>query len=712
MRIRSKLLVFFLIVSLAPLLLVWGSVRRDMAAMGENLADRSGNLLVHKASQSLERVVADHAATLLRERQLLEATARLLASRVEGVLSGHEHIAHGSVYAPPEDRLAGLKSEYYGLGMGGTLQPLDVDFSRVAVRSGDAKTPLAELAPVLGEAKLDHPGLLLWIDVALKDGERVRYPEVRQGMAGGPMGMMGARQGGMGRGRNMTGPTGLEAGGDAFPSDLIWAAPRVDRVTGRMVFALSAPIRDVEGAVEGRLTLVVPVDAVLNEKSRNSPFTADTKSLLVAPQLDPATRQAGLRIVAREGAGQVGMGHMWIPEADAWLTPEDTEPLQRMAESMLAGKPGVIGMAEPSGVELWAFAPMDESGVSLLLIVPEEDIVRDARAARGYVAGQVREHNAKMGAVVLAVALVVIFMAFFLSKLFTRNIRELAHAVRSVARGDFSVRVAVRSRDEVGQLARSFNAMIPELQDKVRMQNSLEVAQEVQLSLLPGHDPEFPGADVSGASDYSDETGGDYYDFIPRATDRGDSLVVAVGDVSGHGFQAALTMASARAYLRSLLSGGEPLGEAVSAVNRLVFEDTDGSGRFMTLFLLELFEDGTVEWVRAGHDPALLFDPDEDRFEELQGEGLPLGVIPDAEFTVGRRKAAPGQIAVIGTDGIWEAVSPGGDMFGKDRFKALVRGHADQSAAALVRTVNQAVTAFRSTAPQRDDMTLAVVRWV
>ncbi|WP_338667887.1 SpoIIE family protein phosphatase [Pseudodesulfovibrio methanolicus] len=708
MRIRSKLLIFFLLVSLVPLLLVWGGVRHDLTAMGENLADRSGNLLVRKASRSLERVVADHAAILHRERQLLEVSARLLASKVEGALSGHGHVPQVGNYAPPEDRLADLKSDYYSLDMSGARRPLTVDFGRVSTWSGDADTPLARLAPTLGRIKAEHPRLLLWIDVAMKDGDRVRYPVARTNMMGGGMGMMGSGQGMMGA----MGSTSQDTG---FPSGLTWSSPEVDRATGRMVFAVSAPIRDVGGAVSGRLTLVVPVDAVLHEESRNSPFPAGTESLLVAPETDPDTREPGLRIVARERSERterIGMGHMWVPEADAWLTPEDSGPLKDMAASMLAGKSGVINMSGTGGDELWAFAPMDKSGVSLLLIVPEEDIVKEARAARGYVAAQVRLHNAKMGAVILVVALVVVLMAFFLSKLFTRNIRELARAVHSVAQGDFSVRARIRSRDEVGRLGRAFNAMIPELQDKVRMQNSLEVAQEVQLSLLPGRDPEFPGADIAGASTYSDETGGDYYDFIPRSTDRGDSLVVAVGDVSGHGVQAALTMASARAYLRSLLSGGAPLGEAVPAVNRLVFEDTDGSGRFMTLFLLELFEDGGVEWVRAGHDPALLFTPDRECFEELQGEGLPLGVTPDATFTVGRREAVPGQIAVIGTDGIWEAVSPGGEMFGKGRFKALIREHAGENAAALVRTVNQSLAVFRATAPQRDDMTLAVVRWV
>jgi sigma-B regulation protein RsbU (phosphoserine phosphatase) len=712
MRIRSKLLIFFLLVSLAPLLLVWGSVRRDMTAMGGNLADRSGNLLVHNASRSLERVVADHASILLRERQLLEATARLLASRVEGILSGHEHIAHGDTFVPPQDRLGKLKKEYYGLGMSGVRRPLDVDFGRVSVESGGADTPLAGLAPVLGRIKIEHPGLLLWIDVALKDGERVRYPEAAGGMMGGSMGMMGGDRGMMGREGHMSEAMAGTVDGDTFPTDLIWSVPQVDGVTGRMVFALNAPVRDAGGTITGRLTLVVPVDAVLHEESRNSPFPEGTESLLVAPEVDAGTHEPGLRIVARERDEQVGMGHMWIPEADAWLTPEDTEPMQRMAASMLAGESGVVGMAGASGSELWAFAPMDESGVSLLLIVPEKEIVKDARAARDYVAGQVREHNAKMGALVLGVALVVVIMAFFLSRIFTRNIREVAHAVRSVARGDFSVRAEVRSRDEVGRLAQAFNVMIPELQDKVRMQNSLEVAQEVQLSLLPGGNPEFPGADIAGASAYSDETGGDYFDFIPRATDRGASLVVAVGDVSGHGVQAALTMASARAYLRSLLFSGESLGAAVPAVNRLVFEDTDGSGRFMPLFLMELFEDGTMEWVRAGHDPALLLAPGRAGFEELSGEGVPLGVIPDADYAVGQRRAASGEVVVIGTDGIWEAVSPGGEMFGKDRLKTLIREHANDDAPTLIRAVDRAVTVFRDNAPQNDDMTLAVVRWL
>ncbi|WP_319583675.1 PP2C family protein-serine/threonine phosphatase [uncultured Pseudodesulfovibrio sp.] len=698
MRIRSKLLVFFLLVSLAPLLLVWGSIRSDMTAMGENLAERSGNLLVSRASQSLERVVADHAAILFRERQMLDATALLLSSRVEEALSGHGRAPQGDPYVLPEGREDDLKSEYYSLGMSGIPQPLDIDFSRASVRSDDADTPLGDLAPLLARVKNEYPGLLLWIDVALKNGDRVRYPDVRQTMMGGSMGMMGA--------------FGLTTEGNGFPSNLTWDTPRVDRVTGRMVFALNAPVRDAKGAVAGRLTLVVPVDAVLHEQSRTSPLPEGSEPLLVAPKVDPGTSETGLRIVARERSGQIGMGHMWIPEADAWLTPADTAPLQGIVESMLAGKSGVVGVSGAAGRELWAFAPMDKRGVSLLLIVPEKEIIQDARAARDYVADQVREHNAKMGVLVLAVVFFVVLMAFFLSKLFTRNIREVAHAVRCVARGDFTVRAEVRSRDEVGRLARSFNEMIPELQDKVRMQNSLEVAQEVQLSLLPGHNPEFPGADIAGASTYSDETGGDYYDFIPRTTDRGDSLVVAVGDVSGHGVQAALTMASARAYLRSLVSGGAPLGEAVTSVNRLVFKDTDGSGRFMTLFLLELFADGTMEWVRAGHDPAMLLVPGKDAFEELQGEGLPIGVLPDGDFTVGRGRAVSGQIAVIGTDGIWEAVSPDGEMFGKDRLKTLIREHGKDGAPALIQAVDQAVTSFRATAPQRDDMTLAVVRWV
>lgn len=243
------------------------------------------------------------------------------------------------------------------------------------------------------------------------------------------------------------------------------------------------------------------------------------------------------------------------------------------------------------------------------------------------------------------------------------------------------------------------------------MKNSLEVAQEVQQSLLPSENPSFAGADVAAMSTYCDETGGDYYGFIPRLTPEGDSLVIAVGDVSGHGLPAAMMMASARAYLRSQASGDARLDAIVSAVNRLISEDVDETGRFMTLFLLELAHDGEIQWVRAGHDPALLYDPETNNFEELVGNGLPLGVTSDAQFDINHRNdLRAGQMIVIGTDGIWEMHSESGEMYGKERLKALIRNHANGSPEQFIAALRESLEDFQGDAEQLDDITVAAIK--
>ena len=216
---------------------------------------------------------------------------------------------------------------------------------------------------------------------------------------------------------------------------------------------------------------------------------------------------------------------------------------------------------------------------------------------------------------------------------------------------------------------------------------------------------------MAAVSDYCDETGGDYYGFITRETADGESLVIAVGDVSGHGIPAALMMASARAYLRCNVGGGGRLDAVVKHVNELVSDDVDQSGRFMTLFLLELTEGKMIRWVRAGHDPAMVYNPADDSFEELTGDGLPLGVINDVDFELNERAdLPPGLIIVVGTDGIWETHSLSGEMFGKERLEELIRANASQSSETIIQVLIEALNAFRGDAEQDDDITLAIIK--
>ncbi|MHC1791585.1 PP2C family protein-serine/threonine phosphatase [Solidesulfovibrio sp.] len=248
---------------------------------------------------------------------------------------------------------------------------------------------------------------------------------------------------------------------------------------------------------------------------------------------------------------------------------------------------------------------------------------------------------------------------------------------------------------------------------KQRMDFDMEVAASVQQGFWPKGVPALAGFDVAGVSLPCDATGGDYYDYLMRPGCAAENLfLVAVGDVTGHGIQAALLMASVRAFLRSrLLSPGGP-GSIVSDVNRLLAEDMGATGRFITLFLLELCPlTGHIRYVRAGHDPALLYDPGRDIFLELGGRGIPLGIDGDWRYEENVVEGLPpGAVLALGTDGIWEARSTSGEMYGKTRLRHALRRAAAGDAASVAREVLSDLEAFLQGEPNRDDVTLVVVK--
>jgi len=248
-----------------------------------------------------------------------------------------------------------------------------------------------------------------------------------------------------------------------------------------------------------------------------------------------------------------------------------------------------------------------------------------------------------------------------------------------------------------------------EYNEKARI--SMAKAGEVQKHLIPQADPIIEGLDIAGRSIYCDETGGDYYDFLDRGKNCHAKISVVVGDVSEHGISSALLMTSARAFLRERSLKTGTIAGIVSDVNKQLTRDIEMSNRFMTLFYSEI--DATqkqIRWVRAGHDPAILYDPEENCFEELKGSGLPLGVVEDAEYHECECQITNGQIIVITTDGIGEAANRAGEMFGKERLKNIIRLNADKPARAIVDAVLDAVEQFIHPLPQKDDATLVVIK--
>lgn len=248
--------------------------------------------------------------------------------------------------------------------------------------------------------------------------------------------------------------------------------------------------------------------------------------------------------------------------------------------------------------------------------------------------------------------------------------------------------------------------------DMTQHKKALELAGEVQRGLLPDQPPIVPGVEIAGRNVPCDEVGGDYFDFLWDESNGNKRLSIVVGDITGHGVDAALLMSSARAFLRMRASQtGTPI-EVVTSMNQHLTTDLSESGRFMTMFYLALDRQSEqLEWIRAGHDPALIYDPEEDSFEELMGPGLALGVVEDFEYEPQRRNGLkPGQVIVIGTDGIWESCNPSGEMFGRERLMEIVRKTAVQDANTILEKVFQEHADFSDGLKSEDDLTLVVVK--
>jgi len=248
--------------------------------------------------------------------------------------------------------------------------------------------------------------------------------------------------------------------------------------------------------------------------------------------------------------------------------------------------------------------------------------------------------------------------------------------------------------------------------DITQQKKALSLAGEVQRSLLPKNAPPMIGLDVAGKNIQCDEVGGDYFDYLWNGKTEDSEFSVVIGDITGHGVDSALLMSSARAFLRMRASQPGTLVNIITAMNEHLTEDVYATGRFMTLFYLTMDKErNSVEWVRAGHDPAFLYDPETKNFEYLKGPGLALGVDRDYIYQLQRRDdLKTGHIIVAGTDGIWEGCNRQGEMFGKTRFEDIIRKNSASDAQTILSTIFKEHALFSKGVKPEDDITLVIVK--
>ncbi len=310
-------------------------------------------------------------------------------------------------------------------------------------------------------------------------------------------------------------------------------------------------------------------------------------------------------------------------------------------------------------------------------------------------------------------------LATLLARRISGPIHELARATHVIGAGEFAHRVRVSSHDEVGMLADSFNKMVDSLDgytkqltqttaEKEAMRREMDIAAEIQRSLLPEACPSIEGFELAAESVPAREVGGDFYDFIPLPDGRW-GLVIA--DVSGKGVPAALLMALSRGLIRSYSQDRPSILNALHVANSYVLEDTR-SEMFVTCFYA-VIDPGTrtLTYVNAGHNPPVV-SRREGHVVMLPATAVPLGVMDKPSLEEQTCSLETGDLVVMYTDGITEAQSPYGEEFGVTRLREILRHCDGLSAAETKQRIMTAVQTFAGGQPQFDDMTAILLRVV
>jgi sigma-B regulation protein RsbU (phosphoserine phosphatase) len=456
--------------------------------------------------------------------------------------------------------------------------------------------------------------------------------------------------------------------------------PRYDSLVKNKTVSLISLLVDKSGQTIGQFEVVLRFDSLIADII-NSGWWQSNKAFLV------------------DKDGNILTGT--IPQVRKVLA-DNNDPVELKTLKALKAEP--FGMIRGPGhppAEVSGFYKLQEAPWSLVMIAPGEKILAPIVNFRFY--------YSICGAVFV---IFILLLIRFVTGRTVSSIKEISQAAERIAGGDFGNPLPVKTRDEVGELTRNFNTMMGQLEERMRIKQALDVAMEVQQNLLPLEVPQISGLDVAAKSIYCDETGGDFYDFLEMRRQNEMCLGIAVGDVSGHGISAALLMATIRAFIKSSVTRPASIAESIGSVNRLLAEDTGDTGQFVTLFYAEISPaEKNLRWVRAGHDPAIFYDPNLDKFEELRGEGVALGIDPNGSYQENIIDgSSDGQILVIGTDGVWEARNIEGEMYGKERLMSLVRQHSASSSEAILNVVIDSLKMFLDSAKQEDDITLLVIK--
>jgi len=352
----------------------------------------------------------------------------------------------------------------------------------------------------------------------------------------------------------------------------------------------------------------------------------------------------------------------------------------------------------------WIVVTTDDptgSGLRFGIARPVGDALKDLRSTAARTAG--------LGLLFIAVTLVGIVP---LSTGLTRNVTRLSDGVRKIAGGDYSARVAVKTNDEMGELARAFNQMAEDVErhqhialQQERIKRELELGREIQDQMLPRAPLTVGLTEIDGISVPAGEVGGDFYNYFTLADGR---VALLIGDVSGKGVGAALLMANIQASIRTRLTLGQDLVKLVDELDRDIYANTPGPVYATLLVGLLDPASGVLRYVNAGHHLPYVVRHS-GAVNRLETSGLPIGMLAGRGYTEGQLRFSPGDLLFCYTDGCVEVENERGEPFGAEALERELTAASPAPSGAVLAQMNEVLRTFRGSREPFDDATMLAV---
>ena len=371
-----------------------------------------------------------------------------------------------------------------------------------------------------------------------------------------------------------------------------------------------------------------------------------------------------------------------------------------------------------SGGVYYAYTPVSSANWKFCVHIPESLVLAPVKAME-------RNIVAAIIAFIVILALIILCVVLMVRR-FSRNLTApliaLGKDAQTISSGDLDYRAEIRSNDEIGDLAKSFNGMAASLKEyienltavtaeKERIGAELDVATHIQKSMLPCIFPAFPDRkefDVYATMNPAKEVGGDFYDFFMVDDTH---LAVVMADVSGKGVPAALFMVIGKTLIKDHTEPGISLGDVFSDVNNMLC-DSNSEGLFITAFegVLDLVT-GEFRYVNAGHEPPYIRRKGEGYEAYRIKAGFVLAGMEDLRYREGSLQLSAGDRIFLYTDGVTEATDAENQLYGSERLHRVLNDHLDANPEALLAAVKADVDHFVGDAPQFDDITMLCMEY-